>query len=208
MSGRRARIWLALGGVVAASCNFDSSGNGGDGRDSSPDTIDAAVVGPGGDAAQLDAAGEPDADVSPVDCATACDGIGTCEGETCTITCSDDSCNQRVDCPAGVPCRVRCSEANACGGGVHCGGATTCTVECSANNSCSGAIQCGDDLPCTVTCSGQNTCVSGVECSASCACAVECSGPSSCDTDATCPDGCDAGKGCTTERDGCNTCDL
>jgi hypothetical protein len=208
MSGRAARIWLALGGVVAASCNFDSSstGNGGgDGRDSGPDTIDATVA--SDDGSMPDAAGGPDADVSPLDCATACDGIGTCEGEVCTITCGDDSCDDRVDCPAGVPCRVRCSEPGACGGGIRCGGATSCTVECSANDSCAGAIECGDDLPCTVTCSAQNTCVSGVQCSASCACSVACDGPSSCDTDATCPEGCDAGKGCTATRDGCHTCE-
>lgn len=207
MSSTRARIWLLVGGLVVASCSFDSSSPGRGGRDSGPGAIDAAVD-PIRDAGPRDAAAEPDAGVSEVDCATACEGIGTCEGEVCAITCGDDDCDARVDCPAGVECRVRCTEEGACAGGVRCGRATSCTVECSAKDTCGGVIECGKDRPCTVTCSAQNACTAGVSCGDSCACSVECTGPSSCDTGATCPDGCDDGKGCTVLGDSCDTCDL
>lgn len=203
-----ARIgWLALACAIAASCGFDRSGPGGSsGKDGAP-AIDAAVL--SGDAGSGDAAaGDPDAgDDPPTTCAEACAGIGTCEGETCAINCDGDDCDDQVDCPAGVPCRVRCSAQGACAAGVNCGAATSCTVECSANMTCAGLIECGIDRPCTVTCSGQNACVGGTLCASACACSVECTGPSSCDTDATCPDGCDDGKGCSsTDPPTCDTC--
>ncbi len=209
MSSTRARIWLALGGgLVLASCSFDSSSPGSGRLDSGPGAIDAASPMLDGGGSSDATAGDPDAGESTVDCATACDGIGTCEGEVCAITCGGDDCDTRVDCPAGVPCRVRCTAEGACAGGVRCGRATSCTVECSAKDTCGGAIECGIDLPCTVTCSAQNACAAGVSCSSACSCSVECTGPSSCDTGATCPDGCDDGKGCTVEGDSCDTCAL
>jgi len=200
------RACLALG-CLAAACGFDSSSNGGSAIDAAPGSSDAAVTAGSDGAPADDAASDPDAGESAIDCATACAGIGTCEGDTCAIDCNgDEACDQRVDCPAGVPCRVRCSTDGACAGGVRCGDATNCTVECSANDTCGGLIECSDGTPCRVTCSGQNTCVDGVTCDLSCACSVDCSGPSSCDTQASCPDGCDSGKGCTPSGAGCDTC--
>ena len=97
MSSTRARIWLALGGVIAASCNFDSSSPGSGRQDSGSGAIDAAVPILDGGGSFDATAGDPDAGESEVDCATACAGIGTCEGEVCAITCGGDDCDTRVD---------------------------------------------------------------------------------------------------------------
>lgn len=202
----RIGLW-ALGGMLAASCGFDTAGSGGGDRDDSGPGIDAAPPGTA-DGAPIDGGmSMRDAGEEPVDCATACAGIGTCQGKVCVIECGDDGeCGNRIDCPAGVACRVVCSGPGSCAGGVDCGEATECTVECSSNDTCANEIRCGNNLPCTVTCSGQNSCVNGVTCDEACACRVECTGSSSCDDDAVCPTGCDDGKGCTDAEPVCDTC--
>jgi hypothetical protein len=208
-------MWLRSTGLVAiaiaSACTFDRSGPGledGDGGteidaarpfDSAPGTADAAL---------LDG-GEADAGVTPTTCEEACDGIGTCEGETCAIDCNGDDCDNQVECPAGIECRVRCPDNDSCAGGVDCTQATGCRVECGGNGSCGNEILCGAG-PCDVTCSGPNSCANGTTCDQACSCRVECTGGSSCDGEAVCPlepeETCVDGRGCTRNPDGCDVC--
>jgi len=166
-----------------------------------------------------DAALTTDASTCPPQC-TSCDA-GT---NTCTIDCAKnpDECDQAIACPAGMSCNVMCSTDNACRNGVSCEGATACTISCGGRQACED-IRCGDGA-CNVTCGGRASCngvtcgtgacqvdcnglnaCPAVQCGAACSCEVLCMAGAACN-DVTCLAGCDLGPGCSSLRNGCNTC--
>lgn len=162
---------------VDGACVYSGTGNGG---------IDAGEV-PG------------DGQACPSQC-TSCDG-GT---HTCTIDCALNGavCDQRLTCPAGWNCDVRCNRPGSCSN-VSCGQATSCKIACNGAASCT-SVTCGSG-PCNVACNGQQSCID-VACNESCACDVSCSANAFCD--ATCTqDACVIfERGCTTTPRACNTC--
>src|SRR5262249_17434247 len=147
----------------ACACSFDDSGAGPP-RDASPPD------------ARVDASIPPDApvdaavDAPSVRCEDVCTG-GSCEAGVCVIRCSTTaSCTAKINCPAGVPCRVLCAGASSCGGGIDCTRASACELACTGNSSCAGELAGGatSDISCAapgacgpISCSGQ-------------ACAVRC----------------------------------
>jgi hypothetical protein len=147
---------------------------------------------PGRDGPRVDAGKPPkDArlpDAPPPDgplarCGAGCPG--TCEGGVCVIACSGTrSCEADVICPVIGACRV----------------------ECTGRESCRGEIICGAGR-CTVACSGDKSCRKGTQCASSCACDVACTGIEACGRASMCPDdACRAGKGCTSQPSGCDSC--
>ena len=118
----------------------------------------------------------------PKTCAPGC--AGTCDDGVCVISCvGNDACHDQVVCPLTGPCHVVCTGRKACNEGVRCG-LGSCTVECN----------------------GDEACRKRVRCETSCACDVTC-GPGACKEDAFCQrPWCEAGDGCTSEPDSCNSC--
>lgn len=161
---------------VDGSCVYQGTGNG----------VDAGTI-PG------------DGQACPSQC-TSCDG----NTHTCTIDCAANGavCDQKLTCPAGWNCDVRCNRTATCSN-VSCGDASSCKIACNGTASCA-SVACGSG-PCNVICNGSSSCVD-VACNDSCACDVACSVNAYCD--ATCTrDACDVVEGgCTIDERGCNTC--
>jgi hypothetical protein len=162
------------------------------------DPIDASVVIDAGvnpaDAAVL----PPDASICPMECSK-------CDDSVCFIDCLDDqSCDDRVVCPAGFSCVVTCDGIGACRGGIDCSEANACQIACTARDACFGPIECGEGR-CSVQCTSRNTCANGIDCTDSCSCDTNCSGNNACNEPPECPSlFCREGLDCNS--DGCDFC--
>jgi len=151
-----------------------------------------------------DAPPKPDAFVCPAQC-TSC----KLDTHTCKVDCgaSPATCNAPINCPAGFNCEIICSTPSGCAN-VNCSQGESCKIDCKASGTCK-TVTCGEG-PCEVGCDGQNSCRS-VDCSNSCACDAQCIGLGSCALALTCQGtgiACNTAnpRGCTSMRDGCNTC--
>lgn len=161
--------------------------------------LDGGVI----DGARIDG-GPAVIDATPSPCEARCVD-GTCVGGVCEITCGTDACAATVECPDGVPCRVRCDGDRSCNGGVRCGD-DRCEVECAGKDSCSNEVRCAT-AACVVRCSGKDACANTVTCADACACDVLCTGNGACDGAAECPrPPCDTGLGCTSAAPACDAC--
>jgi hypothetical protein len=193
--------------ALAAACSVDRrtddlACDDDDDCDDGRDCVDGyCVYGGGGDDGD-----DPDADPNcPAPC-TFCTGTPGVD-RTCNVDCSGPgACRDAIACPPGLVCQVNCSGSGACEGGVDCGEATTCAVLCSGSGACDDGVECGAGA-CEVTCLGDGACDFGVECNASCACDVTCAG-NACGAGAECTAvACETATGCSSDPDGCNTCD-
>jgi hypothetical protein len=205
----------------------DAGGGVGGGGSDGGGFVDAA---PGQDAAAPpDGAPPPDADPGDA-CGGQCSAPGTCEEATgtCVFVCAGDGsggggddddddglsddgaqlggdpCDQRIVCPAGIPCRVECTGRRSCGSGIDCTSASSCDLRCIGRESCEGPLDCGQGS-CVIDCDGQDSCTDAIQCQNACVCDVDCH-PSACTQPATCPAGCDApGDDCRTTGE-CDSC--
>ncbi len=127
----------------------------------------------------------------PVTCADSdCASMGgSCNGETCTFSCSAATCPGIVTCPDGVACQVTCSGAGACSTGVACAGSLACTINCDAG-ACQAPLDCGGG-DCTVNCTGANACANEVRCAQANRCIVNCTGSDTCGGRVQCGGACD-----------------
>jgi len=186
-------------------------------------TIDCAVA--------PDACNLPVACPAGWDCNVKCSTDGSCRrgvdcngSTTCTVSCTGARSCQDVTCGGGGACKVDCGGFRSCTG-VTCG-TGACNVDCTGSQSCS-TVTGGTDAS-NINCSGPGTCsnvdcASGacavacggvdactvVDCGNACACDVACQPGSSCaglSCAASGPDGCQNAAGCTSQRNGCNTC--
>jgi hypothetical protein len=152
-----------------------------------------------------DADPRPDAFVCPAQC-TSC----KLEARICKVDCgaSPATCNAPINCPPGFNCEIICSTPNGCAN-INCTQGESCNIDCKATGTCKG-VTCGEG-PCDITCEGGNSC-RDVDCHNSCACDVSCTGIGACSLELTCPGATAATcgtlnpRGCTSQRDGCNTC--
>jgi hypothetical protein len=123
----------------------------------------------------------------------------------CRIDCADSriNCDQKLTCPSGWNCDIRCSGSNDCRAGVDCLKSASCTVSCSGDTACRN-VACGGG-PCTVACTGDNSCRS-IVCGDSCKCDVGCSDSAGC-TEVVCQEGqCETfGGGCSSQFLGCSS---
>src|SRR5262245_16815359 len=132
-------------------------------------------------------------------CASACAGIGDCRLGICVIDCSGfNACSTGMTCPAGVPCRIDCSDGG-CQGPIDCGQASSCEIDCGSNG-CSDTLKCGGS-ECHIICGGTSSCDAAIDCTAQ-RCDIECSGTSSCNGKISC-----SGDDCTVDCGGTNACD-
>jgi hypothetical protein len=121
-----------------------------------------------------------DGSMSPLAlCEALCPDSGSCDDAgLCSINCDLINPCPSARCPAGIPCYVACTGADACAGGVDCVGSTNCEVICGGSSRC-GNIQCGGST-CTVLCSSGGTCVGSIDCQAADACTISCTAEGSC----------------------------
>ena len=112
----------------------------------------------------------PDAGTS---CAERCPASGgTCEGETCIITCSSPlPCKGNKKCPAGLACRIVCEGKQACDK-VDCASGTSCSVSCAGDQACNGDVR-AEAPSARITCDGYQACNGKVECKGA-SCAISC----------------------------------
>ena len=198
--------------VMASSCAQSSGGTPFAFSDGSLDTEHVADAAPGDPDVTLpatDAGGGSDvgsdataSDVALVEagqrCESACAGIGDCRLGICVIDCSGfNSCSTGMTCPAGVPCRVDCTDGG-CEGPIDCGQASSCEINCGSSG-CSDTLKCGGS-ECHVICGGTSSCAAEIDCTAQ-RCSIECSGTSSCDGKITC-----SGADCTVDCGGTSVC--
>jgi hypothetical protein len=192
MCGVRGMAGLAI--AVVAACSFDGSRPAG--------SIDAPEG--GGADAPVDGGGAADAPVDgPPPDAPVCEDVcgGSCQDGVCVIVCmgSTDPCST-VNCPAGVPCEVRCIGS---GSGDACG-----------------TVNCAPGQPCDVICVGGPGVLGGgtgcdlVNCNGACSCEVDCQngqilgGGTGCQQVTGCPVACENGNDCSaqTPPSECDTC--
>lgn len=215
-------IWLTVA-LAALACGrlgfeqspaLDDGGDGGRGDGGRGEDGGATVDGAG---SRFDAA--PSAA-----CLAACP-TGVCDGDTCVFQCGAADCPE-VICPADLPCRVACPEADSCPGPIDCSAAASCEVSCAGRFACAGLIDCQGTAQCRVDCSAQDTCGGPIECgtgdcdvtclgarscdgaidaAGACAADVTCSGSQTCPS-VTCPSGCQDDPGCSSAMAGCDQC--
>ena len=119
-------------------------------------------------------------DASQDNCLAGCDG-GTCDAGWCVFDCAGGCTAKTVQCPAGIPCDVRCTGAGSCTQGIDCTEASACRIDCSGGGSCTTKpVQCSG-LACKIDCLGAGSCTSGVNCDAG-ACSISCLGEGTCTT--------------------------
>jgi hypothetical protein len=159
-----------------------------------------------------DAGDDPDGNMPPDgnSCPSQCTSCRMQNGvRTCIVDCqvSGPTCNAPIVCPTGFDCDIRCTTQNACQKGITCTGDQNCDINCAGRAACIG-IDCGGGR-CDVTCSGEQSC-RDVACNESCACDVACAAISRCEqvmcTSPACIGNGQSIRGCTSERDTCNTC--
>jgi hypothetical protein len=128
----------------------------------------------------------------------------------CIVDCmvSGPLCNAPIVCPPGFHCDIRCSTESSCQKGITCGEQQDCTVNCTGRQSCIN-VNCGSG-ECRVTCVGEQSCRDN-DCGESCACDVICQGLAPrCEaiqcTAPQCIGGGTSLRGCSSEPQGCNTC--
>ena len=144
----------------------------------------------------------PDAPMSmcPAQCSS-------CDENTkeCVIDCAVTNCvNTTIVCPTGWNCDIECSTPNSCRNGVNCSNAKSCDISCTGQGSCRQLVS--GIGPMKVKCEAQGSC-RGVNCDASCACDVTCSDPAECSFLTCSTPSCGVlGGGCTSQRQGCETC--
>jgi len=167
--------------------------------------------------------GAPPTDANQGDaCGDKCLDPGVCDQATgtCVFDCSaqggggdggdqggdmgggGDPCPDTVVCPAGIPCRVECTDRRSCEAGIDCSAASSCDLVCTGRESCRGTLECGTGS-CDIQC-GQDSCTQAIHCQNACVCNVDCH-PSACGMQADCPAGCDQLNDCDV-TDECNTC--
>jgi hypothetical protein len=205
---RRAAPWLLS---LVASCSFQPSGGGG--GDGGGSVADGSLPDPAIDGAPgiIDAGGGIVIDAAIGDPCVASLCPGECDHGTCVVVCQESgsdsdgeddgagggACPEVVLCPAGVPCRVECNDADSCGGGVDCRAASSCEILCQGERSCGGPLECGAGR-CTIECRENESCRGGMDCSDSCFCDIDCFGALSCFPETICPLGCDQIGDCRT----------
>ena len=149
---------------------------------------------------------KPDSQTCPTQC-TSCQ-LATM---TCTVDCNQSpaTCQAAINCPAGFNCNILCTRNDVCSS-INCSQAASCKIECKGNSTCDN-VTCGPG-PCDINCIGGQAC-GAVDCDSSCACNVACGNNAGLCLNVSCPDpdgpGTCSGLGpgrCTSERDGCNTC--
>jgi hypothetical protein len=169
------RAAAVLLGVALGACGIDPRsddfrcGNGQGGCPQGRDCVDGwCVADPGTDGGS---------------CPAVC---SRCVSDTCIIECdAPGECDDRVICPPGLDCDVRCEFAGSCGEGVQCS-TGSCVISCDGAGSCDGALDCDD----------------------ACSCATTCDGPGSCSGTTTCPGpgACTQGGRCTDVPNQCDRC--
>ena len=108
-------------------------------------------------------------------CAARCPSAGgTCDGDTCVITCSESSpCKGSKKCPPGLACRIVCDGKHACDK-VDCVSSSSCSIRCTGEQACNGDVRA--DAPATdIACDGYQACNGKVECKGA-SCAISCAG--------------------------------
>ncbi len=108
-------------------------------------------------------------------CREACSAVdgGGCDGGVCVIACNaTGACQTTITCPPGVPCRVECTQKQACKA-VTCGDASTCSIFCYGEQACDGNVGSNAEAS-EIQCVGKEACRGNVSCTGA-SCTVSCS---------------------------------